>query len=76
MKFEELAYGARFKYSGHEQIWIKIADKYIDENRPLGFVAQYDPNYIKDKNWIGQKVASFADNEEQVENLELILCED
>ena len=69
MKFPDLALGARFKYVGGKQVWIKLSDE------KFGLVAEYHPEYIEHPRWVGQKICCFADTEEQVKSLDVILCE-
>ena len=69
MSFEELALGSRFKYldGKSNNIWIKIS------NDNLGLIVEYDDEYMKYPNWLGQKACSFADSEEQMKELKVIL---
>lgn len=80
MKFTQLPLGARFKYLGKypdittdglvSQIWIKLS------NEDCGLIAEYDRIYIRHRDWFGQKVCSFADTPEQLDELYVILEEE
>lgn len=54
--FSELALGARFKYEGSEDVWVKI-----DVDPKDACIAKWDEN-LKDKAWIGQPVCSLNDD--------------
>lgn len=64
-----MALGARFRYSNGTAIWIKISGEGV------GLIAEYDPKFIKHENWIGQRICSFADSKQDLENIEVILME-
>ena len=61
MRFEDLALGARFKYKGQDIVWTKL------EGSGEGLVAEYDPKYITDPNWYGQKICCAADTIKEME---------
>jgi hypothetical protein len=69
MKFSDLALGARFKYLGYEQVWIKINDE------DCGLIAEYNSEYIRHTRWIGQRICSFSDTPEQLKELDVVLVE-
>lgn len=66
-KFDDLALGARFKYHQEGKTWIKLSN--------CGLIAEYDPEYIKHRNWTGQQICTFADTPEQRKQIEVILME-
>lgn len=69
MTFKSLPLGARFKYLNGVNIWIKISGEGV------GLIAEYDPEFIKHENWVGQRICSFADTIQDTENIEVILME-
>ena len=67
MLFSELALGARFRYineSGdvYDSVWIKLSD-FDSRGVKCGLVAEYNSEYIRHKDWIGQNI---CDAEETV----------
>lgn len=59
MLFADAPLGSRFRYPESRDPgpgWVKIGSNLI---------AEYDPRYVLDNSWIGQKVCCFADTDEQ-----------
>lgn len=54
--FDALPLGARFRYPGKDDVWVKL------ENGGCGIVAEWSDPQL---NWPGQGVYSFADSEQQ-----------
>ena len=58
--FNDLALGARFRYTNGEKVWIKL------DNIGRGKIAEYDKDLITHKGWIGQSICSAKDEDNEL----------